>query len=301
MKKITLTSKFIENTSLSDPEKWGLIELLNLVEDGKVHSSYLSYFFPQSIPEFFTNDLLFTVDKEIVTVNTAFLKTQYGIALIESKQEEIEIDVKKVSKVLKAYNEVRSLFHMKQGRPEVPLLQPSKNIYKNLMLIHSFFELNGIEDFYLYFYCLFDSTNWTICWYLKQATHPKCLDIYVNNKVRCNGIIKDEESRARKEKEGNANSIWVATFDFTERKKEMYVNSGQAAVCFNNINETLGYHPKSPVCLSCPCNVACAAKIQEVFQNVSQSKLDILQIRGNIMSVTEAQRVIKDAGSTFRF
>jgi len=70
----------------------------------------------------------------------------------------------------------------------------------------------------------------------------------------------------------------------TEALKRRYLARGDAAGCMAAVDATLGYHPKSDVCVPCACAVACEKKL------VASAPFDIMALRRGELASTEAKK-----------
>jgi len=169
-------------------------------------------------------------------------------------------------------------------------------------------ESNGVEDWYLFFYCLFSNNNWGMIWSLKACCSSTAADIYASRKNKCeqeltriDTVILEKKDEEYAKATGAAQSRWLNVYDHVERLKKRYVNKDQMNMCMMNMDNTLGYHPLSDICCGCPIKDMCSKNIYKWFQEISKSELDIIKLRGRIVSVSEAEKHLRDVGSEFDF
>lgn len=309
MKRITIEDKFFENKEAPEDCKLFILKMLYEFDDGEFHKSYLDTWFGVNPPAFFKDEFIFSYNNDdVVTINMPMLKKRFGLSVRVLETKKIEVDLEKINKVFTAYNEVRNLFYYKKGNPHMPMMQLTKARYKNLMLIANFLELNKVEDWHLYFYCLFEASHWAFCWCLNRCATPEAYDLYTNLKAKCANEIEitrknyeDAKTKRFKEAKGEATSRWFSLFDFVEKQKEIYANRDQAEICMNNSDLTLGYHPLSKICVACPLKPQCALSLTELFQNITRTNLDIIKVRGKLITIEEARKWLKNANSSFDF
>ena len=216
----------------------------------------------------------------------------------------IDIDFNKVNKLLKAYNEVRQMHYWKKGMYYISPIGSDPDEFDSYNKIIKLLEDNKIEDWFLYFYCLSHACRWSFLWKFKSCYSPKALDMYHVVKSTCIAEIDKTKAkflRDKKKESEEKKSRWFSLYEHIEDKKRRYINRGSEVICMNNMDQNLGYHPLSEACSECKVKAECAKKIQDYFKFISKTELDILQIRGKITSVEEAEGVIESEGSKFDF
>lgn len=70
-----------------------------------------------------------------------------------------------------------------------------------------------------------------------------------------------------------------------ETIKRRYILTGDTDRCMGEVNKTLGYHPKSTVCIKCPVSKECEARLQ------ASVPFDITELRLGNLSTDQARRV----------
>lgn len=252
---------------------------------------------------------LFGIEDAAKPVNLDLLnsKAEYGVWLEEDKSY-VDIDTKKSHPILEAYNLVkREFFRRKKQYAPLDTTSTPTN-YKDILNLINFLEAHRITDYYLYFYTLFASTNWGAAWGIKACHSPKALDMFVSWKEKYQSEIERnkqvlvnqmEENKSRTD--GTKQNSWVSTYNHIEEMKQRLVSRGQEEVCLGRQDDFLGYHPLSAVCTACRLKGECAKQIYLNFQRISNSNLDILQIRSGEVSVSEATRQLRSSGNGFDF
>ena len=313
-KRISISSRFIESKA-PIKLKWLFIDILNRSIDYKIsydeYINTLKRYDEKIVNQFSKYSKCMKINGSVVELDKYKLR-KYGISLnsgYQIKQEEINFE--RVAKLLKAYNEVRDIYYEKQlgikSKQVLPVaLKPNLTSIYNKVL--SFLDTNNITDFFLYFYCLHYHSEWKFVWSLKSCYSPRCLDIYTSRKETCQTEIQrvDDKILAKQQDEfeefsGSKHSRWIHLYPHIERIKRRHIDLGQEKICLSGINYTLGYHPLSDECIRCALKVACSKQIYKFFQNLTKSDLDILKLRGKIISVEEAKSKLKQLGLEFNF
>jgi len=302
--KVTLTSAFI-NSKLPIKVKWILIKLLSEVDDYTLsiadYERIISQFSVDNVNQFSCYSPFIKIDyvKGIVTFDKIKLKRRGIYVYNKPKYKEVDVDFNKLTNLLEAFNSARIKYLDRNGmnnknRETIVAKPTTMHIYKNLI---DFLQEHGINNWYLYFYCLYEYHEWKVAWNPRSCANEKCLQMYLTMKDKCQQIIDGKEPV----KINYQTSRWINTFDHIEKTKKRYIDSGRHQLCMKNTDDTLGYHPLSNVCLSCPIQNQCASAIYTYFKIITKSDLDIIKLRNLDVTVTEAKDHLNKLGVEFDF
>lgn len=276
MRTISLTDKFFE---LEEGVKIRLLLVFEHIMDSAINIHLFNSIIDDS--PIFCNTNYFEESKDIVKVNVPLLKAHFGISVKvkEIKEPEKLRDFDKAVKLLTAYNDVRTLLYIKQGKNYVTRVELTPALYKDINNLICFLESNKVEDWYLFFYCLCVSCQWKFMWMLRSCTNAKAYDIYNDRQKQCRIEIEAQKNQSI---QPPPKDRWVDIFDHLEERKKKYISAGQEEVCMNNMDQMLGYHPMSQYCNSCRLKEMCKEKIRNEYFMATKSSLDILEIRGKM-------------------
>lgn len=293
MNKITLSPKFIRKR-IPPEAKWFLIEILSTSEDFKlpldtytnILAKYLKLYPHDDVSKYTSVRLYYQSDNLIHFLPEALKKEGIGFRM-PNNYKPVDVDPEKVTRLMFAYNRARTHYYMKIKHFVIPPLVAKPSILGHCKATVDFLDANDIQDWEVYFFALFIYHGWNRVLSLIHCHSPECLDKY--NNCRIKALRELEQIKISNEKV-EEKSIWVDTYGSVEDRKRQLLDEATSEVCLNNIEETLGYHPQSLVCQSCPLAGECKDRINKKFREISKSDLDITDVRGRIVSVEEAER-----------
>lgn len=309
MPTLTILPKFAFKSSIKAKVRIVLMKVLSKVDEHyRIATVDFNNLLDCQTPEVKNNFLIFfktipncyIYTNEYITFKRDILKKELGIWPTVKKCSTIDpnLNLEQANIILAEYHRFRRYFYNRKNQqevfvPEITILSSFIN-QKVVIKLIKFFEEHKITEYYLYFYCLSEAYQWNRVWSLPSCVSGKALDIWTNNADRIrNDLIKEQMN---KENTVKSISIWVDKFDYIEDRKAIYINNKQEDVCFNNPDQTFGYHPKSEICKSCSLKEQCGKRLREAFKKVSNSNLDILKIRGKLISIEEANKELSKHG-----
>lgn len=184
--------------------------------------------------------------------------------------------------LLSDYNVYKREVFALQRRPTGKLSRPTPKIVALLDEVLSWCQEQGIEP-RLWIYHLFRARRWTFPPALDRKNLLSVRQVQAYWKMQ-----KLDLFRQKILDEGVSSDV---TYDpnrdlstTTEAIKRRYMDQGSLDRCMSEMETTtLGYHPRSKVCMECPLSQACEEKLQ-VFVG-----FDIVALRDGRISVRQAQ------------
>lgn len=278
-----MTEKFHQLPNLPLESKYLIINLLFISNDYTISKAIFDHtmlvYNNPNITDFLHNLGIYRFDENSnnIILNKDILKSRFGIYLRKVKETKtVDVDFNKVFRLLIAYNSVRDLHYVKKGLSKMPPIFEDPKKYGSYGKMIKFLEKYKIDNWYLYYYTLFSTTKWETVWGV-LSYGAKQFDMYTNKVSSCMGEIANNAVNIKQSKDK-----WLDIFDLVELRKKKHLEEGKPELCLNNLEYTLGYHPKSSFCTSCPLQVECINKIRELYKSCTKSNVDIVEYRGKI-------------------
>lgn len=123
----------------------------------------------------------------------------------------------------------------------------------------------------------------------KHLQSEKLLERYARQRTGL-GFFRNHVARDRPE-DGDDSGTFDPNKDLLatlEAKKQAYVQTGQAQLCMDlMVRETLGYHPRSNVCATCPLRDPCSALLE------STVPFPIIALRRGAITTAQARLIAR--------
>ena len=199
--------------------------------------------------------------------------------------------------VMKAYNNVRSQFYGRKEGGFIPSPIRFTGVLRNAAVkVALFCGQHMIEDYVLYFQTLCHERAWAALPYLNHCHGEWCYDVYQNNTDDVRALQAEEErlEEHRKQDEldrrsGKKHSIFKDLQYSIELIKMNYRRTGETNVCMSNLDDTLGFHPKSNICKRCNVKEECQKRISTYILRLTDGLVDIVALRSGSQDVAELQ------------
>lgn len=221
---------------------------------------------------------------DIVHFDVIKIKQDYDVSISRYTHKVHELkDSEKASLILTNYNKVLMQYYVKNSMYNATprtYKQVDNKYYNNLM---EFFASNRIEDYYNYFHTLFSVKDWKQIWPLPRCVTNEALSLYQKHGSR----LKEQEQLATAVVKQE--SRWLSLFNHIEAKKRFYANRKQLEVCLNSIDSTLGYHPKSQYCQSCPLAGECMQQTNKLFSQLARTDIRLTDLRFETLENAQKQ------------
>jgi hypothetical protein len=218
-----------------------------------------------------------------------------GVPLTEIEHERMDSAIA----VLASYNSIRRRFYEKKGGFIPDSYAFSGDAKKHCLAIVDFCNRYKIIDYSLYFATLFESNNWEWCRPINACYSTNCYDIWISraDSVRAQMVMEsDIKEQVENDKvaslNGTKKSVYRDLFDHIEHRKAVYFNNKESDLCLANMNETLGFHPKSEICKKCKLADACRVELKKRVASMSKGLIDIISIRNEEEKLEHISRIV---------
>lgn len=170
------------------------------------------------------------------------------------------------------------------GKMQAASLKPLKQRLDALSKMAGFCAEHGIDPRH-WLYTLFQTKRWLFAPRFDQLTPKAHLERYSNLQHSPNSLYATKIRTEWQQDRGDRGASYDARRDMsatTEAYKRNYLEINPE-VCLDNIDKTLGYHPKSLVCARCPIRQRCESQLS------AAQGYDVSKLRRGEMSLNEAQ------------
>ncbi len=158
-------------------------------------------------------------------------------------------------------------------------LKRSPDRLKRLEEMSTWCKSRGLDPQY-WLYSLFAARNWFYAPRWDQLCSAKNIANYERWKPHDGDRVRVQFTVQREERQWN---WWRDVGGTSEALKQKYAARGDYQRCYYATDQTYGYHPRSPVCTSCPLSKPCLQNLQ------GQVRFDIVALRRGDITLEQAR------------